>query len=534
MLFTKPFKFIIGVATLAALYLLLGAYRDNLLPYHATRFQQRWLLTGDEPAYLLAAQAFADGDGLDMGPAHRRGEHLRFYDIEIMGDGQYNWQWYKARPTPFFADPHWWGDKQIKRHMPGLPLLMAPLAHCEQFRWSVAFSEALLVCVLAALLLWSARTLPLRWFCATALALLCFLGSAPIAYYATQIYPETCAGVLAVAAQVLLASPRARGRIPGCLLLTALLWLSPRVFGGVLLAGGIVAWSALRRRAWGELAALALGGGLFFAYNYFIWHMILPTPIGGSSKVLGLACGIVILTSAWVAKLERPRWWLIGLAVLAGGLLFGGYLLFRAPPPPSVLEPATGGALLHSFYNQPLIMFFGNDVGLLFLNPALWLGVAAACWLLLYRRDEALYLWLALFIGVLISVAIVPEWRGGTCPAGRYGTIPAYLLLVPLLRVLTVASDRCRVRLVTTLVVLGALGLGSGWFMAQAPNFWFRQYHPLFGYECLQPYYDALPSSEAMQVKLVLPWLLVFCATLGLYDAGRLGWRWWKALPPAI
>ena len=518
-------KAIIASAAVLVLFLWLGVFRAELIPQHANREQQLWLLTGDEPAYLLAAQAFAAGDGLDMGPAQRRQEHLRFYDGDIMGPGQFNRAWHGLGGDPTSARARWWADKQIKRHAPGFPLLLAPLAGCQQFRWTAAVTEALLMCALAALLLWRARTLATTTYAATALAVLCFLGGAPSAFYAAQMYPETSTGVLAVTALTLFTARRRWEHLAGCVLLTVLLWFSPRMLGGVLLACGILGWSALRRRDWLELLLLGAGCALFFGFNLFVWDMLLPMSLAGSSKLLALGCGVALVGSALLYKFMRPRWWLVTLLALGGA----AFLALQQVSP-----ALTGGGPLKHLGQQLLIMFLGNDVGLLFLNPALWLGVVAACWLLCHQRDEAFYLWAALFIGVLVSVAVVPEWRAGTCPAGRYGVIPAYLLLVPVLRVFALASPAWRVRLLTTLVVLGGVGLVTGWFMAQAPNFWFRDYHPLFGYVRLQRYYDWLPASEHLRPKPILLWLLCFSATLGLFDAGRFLWRWWKNLPPAI
>ena len=460
------FKLIVGLATVAVLFLLLGVYREHLIPFHADREQQLWLLTGDEPAYLLAARAFADGDGLDMWPAHERNEHLQFYDRDIMGKTQYSWKYYLAcGHRPLLDRASWWGDKQIKHHMPGFPLLMAPFSRLHQFRWAMALSQALLICALATVLLWHVRGLPSRWFGGAALAVLCWLGCAPIAYYSTQAFPETTAGVFVLLALLLLSGQRPLPRVLGGGLLTATLWITPRMIGGVLLADVVLIFNAIRRRRWSELAVISVGVLMYFGYHLFIWGTFFPPAFDPANRI-------------------QTRLLLRGI----------------------------------------LICFFGNDVGLLFLNPALWIGVVATLLILLRHRDETVWVWGAVFVGCLLGVAMLPVWRAGVCPAGRYQVVIAYLLLLPTLRAFNVASDRWRMRLITSLGILGTVGIMIGLFMAQAPNFWFRDYNPLFGYKPLQPYYDWLPPSDPVRFGLKrysLYWLLFFCATLGLYDTRR-------------
>jgi hypothetical protein len=251
----------------------------------------------------------------------------------------------------------------------------------------------------------------------------------------------------------------------GWVLLTATMWISPRMIGGAFAGNVVLGILALRRRRWGELAVIIAGVLLFFAYNLFLWGQFLPLAFDPDN---------------------RPQ-----LHLLPRGLM---------------------------------IAFFGNDVGLLFLNPALWVGVAAAALLGWRHRSELFWVWLAMALAVLFGAAMLPIWRAGTCPAGRYQTTLAFLLLWPVLRVFAVASYPWRLRLLTTLVVLGAVGLTIGLFMAVEPRYWFRYYNPLVGYTALQPYYDWLPPSDPARFGLKrysLCWLLIFCATLGLYDFGK-------------
>jgi hypothetical protein len=148
------------------------------------------------------------------------------------------------------------------------------------------------------------------------------------------------------------------------------------------------------------------------------------------------------------------------------------------------------------------------------------LGVVASIYCFLKLRDDNDWMWLALFWGVVFVVASFPDFRAGRCPAGRYQVIPGYLLLFPLFRMMVAERSPWHRRVAWAMYVLGPLSLAMGLKIATHPNYWYRSYHPLFGYATAQPHYELLlpdPEQWTCVVKAVI-WTMLFLAPLFLPD----------------
>ena len=442
-------------------------YRERLIPRQAQPPASYWLLTGDEPAYLLAAQAFAAGEGLDLGPAHRRGDHRRFYSRDILGPAQYRWQDYRDHHLPFLFDRQAaWGDRQIKHHMPLLPLMLAPVARTQNFRWWAGVLQSLWL-GLAALMVWrQLRGGTLRQMLLIMLALLAGLGGLPAGYYTSAVFPEILGGALLLVALSLWEDQPSWPRRLGILAMLLSLWATPRVTLGVFLTVIVLSVRLARRRERGDVALL-LGGVLFyFAYHLFVWGWFFPPMFDAAN---------------------RPQWALLPRGV-AG-------------------------------------IFFDHAVGLLFLNPACWAMLCAGFLLWRgHRHESGVRLWGALFLGAIVSVAALPVARAGACPAGRYEVIPALLLAYAMARFIrSCPADRPGGRRIRgALLLLSVASLVIAWKVAQDPRVWFRPYHPLFAYPSLQPYYHLLPDAGSARFGWqAAGWLLIFFCCLWVGDVAR-------------
>ena len=130
----------------------------------------------------------------------------------------------------------------------------------------------------------------------------------------------------------------------------------------------------------------------------------------------------------------------------------------------------------------------------------------------------------ALALGISLSVAAFPAFRGGTCPAGRYQVAEAFVLAVPVLLFLHLepAGSRWRRRVLFLLASLGAVTISLGAWLAANPAWWFERYHPAFRHPRLQPHYGWLPDFDGRWFAPLAFWLALFLAATFAADLLRL------------
>ena len=108
-------------------------------------------------------------------------------------------------------------------------------------------------------------------------------------------------------------------------------------------------------------------------------------------------------------------------------------------------------------------------------------------------------------------VAAFGDWRGGTNPRGRYYVIPQ-LLMVPVFFHWIGLWGAGR-RPVAWLIGLGSLALTPLYWLLGHPSWWYRSYHPFFGWEPIQGFYAWLPSlpdgADPVQWLKLLGWALL-------------------------
>ena len=147
-----------------------------------------------------------------------------------------------------------------------------------------------------------------------------------------------------------------------------------------------------------------------------------------------------------------------------------------------------------SMGNGLLRTLFGRDIGLFLLAPiALWAVVMGIHGCFLAQTRKASVLWLTCFGVSMASFAMYPDFRAGTCPAGRYQVIPAFLCAIPLTFSIPNGDQR---RCLISMVLPTIISLLVAFVLSNHPDYWFRSYHPIFGFKPLQKYYDLFPSFE--------------------------------------
>lgn len=427
-----------AVVLLGMAAVLIGAYafcRAQLIPRHASEAQRAVLLTGDEPDYLLTAVSLAREHDLNVADNIARADYLLFQTRPV-GGGDFDF-FNRITKGRIAADRERWGDARYMQHRPGISATVAPvfvLAGSDYRWWAYVLISSLLVLTVVGA--WSAAV---RYGTDRGLAGVACLGTAlgpPVLFYANQVYPEVVAG---------------------CLLLMAVL---------ACMAGGIRVWCsipALMAVVWFTDRALPLFAVLALTA---LWRL----PAGWSRRVAGL--------------------------LLAGNVcLFGLYCQHRFGLPLPMSHNEIFDCSIVLVPRRLFQILFDGMQGWVWLFPPVLL-LPALAWSLVKERPLPVVP-LALLVALLLGLAMVAsfgDWRGGTNPRGRYYVIPQ-LLLLPLwfhwFRSGSGIANRTRTRWFLFLVTFTLIPLC---WVARTPSWWYRPYHPFFGWEPIQRYYAWIPS----------------------------------------
>lgn len=470
----------VGLALLAAF----AIPREALVRRGRPVEESRAWLTGDEPGYLMTAQAIAAGDGLDVHRV-REAETWRLFDVRPpLGAKTWRFAWYEAHGVRSMEGRRaLWEEKgwQICHRPPLIAAFAAPFVRSAgSVRWRVLFAQGVAVAGLLALGLGLSGVLAGRWRWLAAWAAVAVFAGLPVAYYTAEIFPEVLMSTLLLAA--ILVRHRAEGsgrRVLAYLLAAACLEGNARIVPMAAACSVLWVWQDLRERRWGPAAVLAAGWAAFVGLNLYIW---------------------------------------------------GTPLVPNADPS----TPLTPGLVPRGLPRN----FLNRDMGLFWLNPAL-AGMLVAAGVLSWRHRRAGWAW-ALAAGWWAMAGVVagfPAYRAGTCPMGRYQVAQAILLLAPLLVGLREESAGENAggdgaggwtrRLpgaagAAGMVVGGAVGLAMAFFVTPWPHFWFRHYHPLFTWPQIRGVYAWLPDFSGGPFALkALAWAAAWAAVLL-----ALGWAW--------
>ncbi len=319
----------------------------------------RLRVTGDEPHYLIISASVARDADLDV----RNNYEADFRAPEIYGPVDVH-----AEQTP----EAWW-----PLHTPGLGVLMAaPWALGGVLGARLAMYLMVLPLLALGVWGWLREGLPPA---ATGLAVTGMVGSVPVIFGGSQIYPDLPCGVIVLSLLAWVWGP-SRGNVPAwCaywLIAGLLPWLHTKYFAASVLLAAAGAWRAWRDRR--RVAAL-LPGLLFF--------------VGTGSLV----------------------WWHLRTF---GGVLGWRRLEHLALDPLRILEIFLG---LHLDQAQGL-----------FLQQPLLLPGLVGLGHMLSRRHPLTLPWLLLYCSLIVPNAMEVNSYGGGGPSGRFAWTAMWLWIVPL------------------------------------------------------------------------------------------------------
>ena len=423
--------------------------RSFLVSSRPDDIRVHYLLTGDEPSYLLITHSLVfDGD-LDL--SNNRQDALHFSRHKLLGDQQFGFSFYnRVAHGRLSGKEKDWGDRQYFINRPGLPLLIAPAYWIgfqadKRIRFSVLLCLNLIAAFFIVVLFYLAKTLsgPIP----AAAAALVFAVTPPVLFYSNQIYPE----------------------LPAALCLAGALW-------GLIKA----------EKKWGILLT-----GL--AVACFPWF---------HERFIGMF--LVLLAAAFFRPDFRREWVLFLILPILSLILQGVYYhsFYGLPFPLNSHKPLSVSAVPRGL----MAMLTDRDKGLLFLNPLMALSFFGL--VPLWRQNFRLTITLsALLLAYLLPVAAFPDWHGGICPPLRYWVTVVPLAIIP---AMALANDDSRSFSRAGMVALGAWGVWMGVVLAFQPKLWFWQYGPLFRYPEFHAAHVFFPGyfhPEAQSKYLVIFWI---------------------------
>ena len=319
----------------------LGVFLVTLLgiPARATYGAQT---SADEPQYLLTALSIAQDRDLDIANQRYSGAYRDFHEVLL--------------PVQTVLRPD---GSRISPHNPLLPLYLAlPMRLGGWVGAKVAL--AALAGALAGLLVWVGTARFGIPFGTVAPVVAVFSLSPPLAFYATQVYPEVAAALaVTTAIAALTGNPGRVGTTVLAVAVIALPWLAtkyipvaaalaltgawrvrnrPQLFAGLLVAlgGAGAVYLAFNQAAYGGWTPYAAGD--FFIGGEFTAVGPSPDYVGRSQRLLGLwvdrgfglaawqpAYLMVIPAIAWAAR-RRFRYAGVLLSVVAVGWLVATFL----------------------------------------------------------------------------------------------------------------------------------------------------------------------------------------------------------------
>ncbi len=319
---------LVGLAT--------AAWAAIAIPARATYGERT---SADEPQYLLSALSLWEDHDLYVDDEIAAERYRPFHEVDLPVQAQE------------LAD-----GRALSPHDPLLPAVLAlPMGLGG---WAGAKATlAGLAGLLAALLTWAAHrrlAVPLGVAVPVVLAFSC---TAPLAAYATQVYPELPAALATTVAVIALTGPMRRGGLVAlALAVTALPWLGVKYapVAAVLVVLALARlWRGQRARA-----ALGLAGALALAgVAYLVGHRVLyggwtvyaagdhftggefqvvgtePNYLGRSRRLTGLLLDRTFGLAVWmpgyllavpalavlVTRRPRPSWWPVLVAPVAAG-----------------------------------------------------------------------------------------------------------------------------------------------------------------------------------------------------------------------
>jgi len=454
-----------------AIYISFSIY----LVHPNTQKQKRnYLLTGDEPQYLLVTHSLVFDKDFNLYNNVENKDSLLYSDKAENGfSGGFDLYHKYARGKP--AEREYWDKKMYSITQPGFPILISPFYKIgtlwdNQIRLPVIFFLNILSALLVTNIFLLSFNVARNKFAAFLPALAAGL-SMPILFYSRQIYPDLAAALLLLYSFRIIYSDNCED-------------ITKTIFLGTCVS--FLPW--LHEKHYLTpffLSAFYLYRNLPIKKNYL--HIIF-----------------------------------FFLPIVASYILQGFYynLMFGVCHPVS-MHPSFS---FSNFIPGGIGLLLDEGHGLIPYSPIFLL--AMPCAFLFFKtknKTEAIF-YLAIPVSYFISTAFFKEWWGGFCPAGRY-LLPAVSFITPLLAYgyTKISSSFFK----TAFFALGIIGITVGISGMFTQGRLYQHMHPLIPYSNLINLRGIFPNAfelNLQQCRLIAAWLGIILSFSILTLASRRLW----------
>lgn len=186
----------VALAVVCILLALSTYTRQQLIPFNADQSRYDFLLTGDEPAYLMTALSIARDGDIDVSSNARDKDYLLYQKRPYSGSG---FDFYNFLSKDRLNDKkEEWGTARYMRHRPGTSVLLAPaflLADHNHRFWAYTIISICLSLFCGFSIYYLTSVLEINFASVLVTCLVCCL-SPPVYFYLNQAYPEVPAAIL--------------------------------------------------------------------------------------------------------------------------------------------------------------------------------------------------------------------------------------------------------------------------------------------------------------------------------------------------
>jgi len=441
----------------------------SLLLVHPNTAKEKryYLLTGDEPQYLLLTHSLVFDRDFNLYNNVENGNSLRYFDRIVNGfSGGLELFGHHAKGRGSTAHKEYWVNKRYSLFRLGLPMLLSPF-YSLGVLWDnqVRLCIILFINILASFFIINifllSRDIAQNKFSSFLITLFVSL-SMPIVFYSRQIYSD----------------------LPSALLL-------------------VYSFRKIYEQDFNSILKIFF---LSICISYMPWM---------HEKNILLVLFLVVYFICQFKKSKYDGKYLLVFSVpflISLFLQMRYYFLLFGVPYPVNMHP---GFFISNIFKGGLGLFLDEAHGLIPYAPLYAISIVG---IVLFLKNRKNTFWILMFpVSFFLATACFKEWWGGFCPAGRY--------LLPVVPFLAVLAAYAYLKIESAffkviVLVLGLIGIVVGIGGMIVPGRLYRHMHPFISYSenfHLKGIFPNFSLGDSGQYILALVWMCFILACVVIY-----------------